>query len=194
LALTSDGKWQVDDNNYTTLPIATTDVVSGQQDYSLDDAAMEIETVFIKNSAGDWQEVRPVDITGRNTDSPARNIWRLPTNDAGVPTGYDKVGRSLFFSAIPNYNSTGGLKVVFKRGPSYFVSGDTTKEPGIPVIFHNYIYRYAAWTYLADKNPKKASLLYPLLARDEEAITDFFAHREKDEPTRIRFVQRRSSR
>lgn len=193
--MTADGRWQIDDNNYTDLPIAVTNIVSGQQDYSLDDAAMEIEAVFMKNaSSGIWQEIRPVDISGRNSDWPANNIWLLPTSDAGIPTGYDKVGRTLFFSAIPNYNSTGGLKVVFKRGPSYFVSTDTTKSPGVPVIFQNYIYRYAAWLYLVDKNPSKADRLYQTVLRDENAITDFFAHREKDVPQRIQVVRKRSPR
>lgn len=193
LALTCDGKWQIDDSNYTDLPIGITDIVSGQQDYSLASDVMEIEKVFAKDSAGNWTELRPVDITATKQDIQARNIWQLPANDSGAPTAYDKVGVSIFLNSIPNYASTGGLKVVFKRGPSYFVSSDTTKQPGIPVIFHDYISRYASWLFLVDKNPAKADKLFLSLRQEEDNIGEFFSKRDKD--VKPRFVPMyRSSR
>lgn len=185
LALTCDGTWQIDDSNYTDLPIATTNLVSGQQDYSLSTEAMEIEKVFAKNSSGNWVELRPVNITQTETNVQARNIWTLPSNDGGNPTAYDKQGGSIFLNAIPNYASTGGLKVVFKRGASYFASTDTIKQPGIPVIFHNYIYRYASYNWLVDKNPAKAMALVPFIQKDEQMIIEHYSKRDKNAPQKI---------
>lgn len=191
LALPADGKWQLDDTNNTDLPIGTTNLTSSQQDYSLASDVMEIEKVFVKDSSGNWLEVQPVDITGTKSDIHAQNIWQLPSSNSGIPTHYDKVGASIFLDPIPNYSSTGGLKVVFKRGPSYFSSSDTTKQPGIPVIFHNFIHRYASWLFLADKNPRKGDVLIPQIQRDEMAIVEFFAHRDKNEPLKISVRRRR---
>lgn len=185
LALTADGTWQIDDTNYTDLPIAVTNLVSGQQDYSLSTEAMQIEKVFAKNSSGDWVELKPVDVTQTQTDVQARNIWTLPSNDGGSPSAYDKQGGSIFLNAIPDYNSTGGLKVVFKRGASYFASTDTIKQPGIPVFFHDYISRYASSLWLIDKNPAKANALLPFIMKEEQSIVEFYSKRDKNVPQRI---------
>lgn len=185
LALSCDGTWQIDDTNYTDLPIATTNLVSGQQDYSLSTEAMEIEKVFAKDSNGNWVELTPVDIQQTQTNIHAKNIWTLLSNDSGSPTAYDKSGGSIFLNAIPNYNSTGGLKVVFKRGAFYFVSTDTTKQAGIPVIFHGFIPLYASMLWLTDKNPAKAVALQPLIQKTEQSIMDRYSKRDKNVPQRI---------
>ena len=39
----SSGAWQYDDSNKTDLPIATTDLVAGQQDYELPSLARRVE-------------------------------------------------------------------------------------------------------------------------------------------------------
>lgn len=185
IALTADGKWQIDDSNNTDLPVGTTNLVSGQQDYSLASEVMQIEKVLIKDSQGNWLEIFPIDISQTQNDIYAKNVWTLPTGDSGSPSRYDKVGTSIFLDPIPNYNSTSGLKVVFKRGPSYFASTDTTKQPGVPVIFHDYISRYASWLFLTDKNPTKAMPLFPILQREESSIIEFYSERDKDTPSRI---------
>lgn len=193
LAMMASGDWEIDDKNNTDLSIAVTNLVSGQQDYSLATEHMTIEKVLVKDSSGNWRELTPVDIRNSRSSLAARNIVELPTGNAGIPTHYDKYGQSLFLDAIPNYSSTGGIKIYYGRGSSYFVSTDITKEPGIPTIFHGYIARRASLTYLIDKELNdRAKNVAQLVSQDEEAITEFYSKRSADVPTRMRTIYRSS--
>jgi hypothetical protein len=184
LALTSNGLWQVDDlNNSSNLPVGTTNVVSGQYDYSLASDVLLIEKVLCKDSGGTWQELTPVDVTDSRQE--AKNIWTRPSSNSGSPTRYDLVANSLLLDPVPNYNSTNGLKVVFQRGPSYFDTDDNTKTPGIPIIFHTYIARYAALQFLIEKKLPAAGSIASLVAEDEKAIGEWYAFRNKATRTRL---------
>ena len=62
----SDGKWQYDDFNIGDMPIATTNLVSGQQDYSVrtDDNTRQVwkvSRVDIKDSSGSWKQLKQID-------------------------------------------------------------------------------------------------------------------------------------
>jgi len=177
LALTHDSQWQFDDTNYTDLPIGTGDLVSGQQDYSFASDVLTVEKVMIKDSSGDWQELDKVDIN----EPGAKNLWTLATGNSGTPTQYDKFANSIFLDPIPNYSSTGGLKVVFKRNASKFVYTDTTKEPGIPSLFHPYLARVASLPYLIEHNMDALTSLNTLILQDEQAIKDYMGKRNKDD-------------
>jgi hypothetical protein len=180
IAMLGDGNWQIDDSNNTDLPIAVTNLVSGQQDYSFPSEVMVIEKVFVKESGGNFKEILPIDIT--------QDVAIWTSADSGSPFQYDKKANSIFLNYTPNYNSTGGLKVVFKRGPSYFVSTDTTKAPGVPAIFHSYFSDYASSVFLANKLSGSAGKLDRLLIKirnTEQAIQDFYGQRSKDELKRF---------
>ena len=192
VALTHDGNWQFDDSNYTDLPIGTANLVSGQQDYSFASDLLVIEKVLVKDSSGNWVEVLPVDEGQSGANIYAKNIWTLPTGDSGTPARYDKIGNSILFSPIPNYNSTSGLKVNFKRNASKFVSTDTTKEPGIPSLFHTYIARVACLPYLMEHSMDNAGGINALVLQDEALIKEYMSKRIGDERTVIRPVTRSS--
>jgi len=181
LALTSDGTWEFDDANYIDLPIGVTDIVSGQQDYAFASDVLTIEEVMAKSSSGTWSQLTPVDIT-QSDSSP---IWLLPTGNSGSPVRYDKYANSIFLDPIPNYNSTGGLKVAFKRNASKFVSTDTIKTPGIPSIFHEYLARYASLPFLIEKNLKHAPSVAQQIQINEQAIQKFFNFRVGDVKRRL---------
>lgn len=181
LAMTADGKWQVDDSNNTDLPVAYTDLVSGQRDYSIAASMIMIEKVVIKDSSGNKKIIKPVDISQSDSNFLAKNIVETPSGDSGIPVAYDKAYNSIILSPIPNYSYTGGLIVHYKRGPNYFTSTDTTKEPGIPSIFHSYIAHYASYLWLVDKDQQRAARIYDLVLRDEQAITEFYSKRNVDD-------------
>ena len=190
LAMVGSGTWQIDDSNQTDLPISTADLVSGQQDYTLPSDLMIIEKIFAKDSGGSWNELAPVDITQTQEDLGAKNIWILPSGNSGSPTKYDKKANSIFLDPIPNYNSTSGLKISFKRGPSYIISSDTTKAPGIPSIYHPYLVDYATWVYLGSKLSNqsliaKYNVLTIKLANWEKTIKEYYAYRPADEKKRL---------
>lgn len=141
IAIQANGTWQLDDSNQTDYPIITTNIVSGQRDYSfvLDGTSnliLDIYKVYAKvSSSGEFKELTPVDV---QSDDNMKGFYD-GNNTAGTPSRYDKTANGIFLDSIPNYNSTGGLKLYINREPSYFVYTDTSKKAGIPGILHKYL-------------------------------------------------------
>lgn len=183
LAMTADGRWQFDDNNNTDYPIATTNLVSGQRDYTFALEHLDISKVLILNagSNGQFVELRPFD-----QNDPGANSYLVNySTNTGIPRRYDKLANSIFLDPTPNYSATGGLKIYFQRGPNYFVYTDTTKVPGFASIFHDYLSLHASMSYAVDRGLDKAKNLFELVKEKEEAIIDFYGKRNSDEPTQL---------
>lgn len=194
IALAASGTWQEDDSNQTDYPIISTNLVSGQRDYTFTtdgsgNLVLDVYKVMVASSSGIYTEIKPVDVQSqKDTDS-----FYSGQNTTGTPTRYDKTANGIFLDVIPNYNYTGGLKVYINREPSYFVYTDTTKKPGVPGIFH----RYFALKPALDWARRNTLANYPLLASevlkmegDEGAgivgtIAKYFSARTKDEPRRL---------
>lgn len=189
LALECDDEWQWDDVNQTDLPIATTNIVSGQYDYAFDASLVSVTKVLVADSAGTMREIPQVD----QYDWPSHNIFEQPAGNDGTPNKYDILANSIFLDPVPNYSELAGLKVVFKRNAIKFVSTDTTTEPGIPVLFHPYLCRYAALPFLIEKKLPQMRAVSDQIMIDEVAIQDFMANRDRTRPTVMKTV-RRSSR
>ena len=179
LAMTADGRWQYDDTNYTDYGIATTALVSGQRDYTFALEHLEIEKVLIYPSATvtSYELIEPMD----QDDVDAVPYLENRSGNTGKPYRYDKRANSIFLDPTPNYSASAGLKIYFKRGPSYFVYTDTTKVPGFASIFHSYLHIHACRGYAIDRGLSNAKSLDELVQREEKAIKEFFARRSKDE-------------
>jgi len=183
IALINDGTWTFDDLNKGDLPIGTADIVSGQQDYEFADEILVVEKVLAKNSVGDWIELDPVDMK----DKDAEYIWTLPSTNTGSPVRYQKFAHSILLDPIPNYASTAGLKVVFKRNVVKITetdldsSDDLSTECGIPSIFHPYIARMMSLPYLIENNMPARGDIARIIERDEELIKGYLAKRDNDE-------------
>jgi len=178
LIMQSDGRWEWDDNNLTTLPIATTNIVASQGDYEIDAADfLNVIRVEIKDSAGDWITLEPMSYE----DKSSVTINSLDETE-GTPTMYDKVGNSIMLHTIPNYSSTAGLKVYFQRTPSYFETTDTTKTPGFNPLYHRYLSMGAALDYCSvNEMNGRVNLLMKKMADMRDAITDSYSKRSRDE-------------
>lgn len=181
LAMLYSGEWQVDDTGNTTLPIATTDLVSGQYDYSFAAELLVLSKVLAANSAGTFIELLPVDSQDRRSG----NIFTQPTGNNGIPTTYDVMGNSILLGTTPNYSYAGGLKVLFQRNGIKFTSGNTTETPGIPSLFHMYLARVASLPYLIERGMDSVPEITRQIAVDEEAIKDFYSNRIKYRKTLI---------
>jgi hypothetical protein len=132
IAIQASGTWQLDDSNHTDYPFITTDLVSGQRDYSIltdgsGNLVLDIYKVMVKDEAGIYHEIRPVDQQRDSAES-----FYSGQNQTGVPAIYDKTANGIFLDFIPSYNSDDGLKIFINRESSYFVSTDTTKTAGYP--------------------------------------------------------------
>jgi len=176
---TADGTWQWDDANNTTLPEGTTNIVSGQKNYTLSDSMLEVERVECKDASGNWSVLKPVYYS---TVSEALDEYKSTT---GTPLEYDKIGRSLVLYPAANYDSTGGLKVYFKRHANIFTTADTTKEPGFAEAFHSYLSLGASLNYCLIYKTERVANLNAQIQQMEENMKLFYGRRSKDETRRM---------
>jgi hypothetical protein len=186
--MSADGRWQWDDTNYTDLPIGSTPLVSGQQDYTMDVEHLAITKVLILDSSGNKYVINPID----ENDPMGRVYLEDTTTSGGIPMFYDKKGTSLFLYPTPNYNKDAGLIVHYQRKPVYFGSDDTTQTPGVPFIFHRYLSLLASLDYAVSKTLAQKNDLAVLVKDMGTAIVDFYSKRAKDEAKFIRPIIRSS--
>lgn len=177
----ADGRWQFDDTNNTDQPIATTDLVLNQKDYALSTSHLEITRAEIKDANGNWQKLIPIDQS---------DVYNQSLTDflktTGTPVYYDKLANSVFLYPSPNYAQAASLKLYFERGPSYFITSDTTKSPGINTLFHDLIPYWIAYNFAIANGKENAQLLLTEIQRKEDAMIEYYALRAHDDPIRLK--------
>ena len=174
----SDAVWEWDDSNNTDLPIATSDLVANQEDYSVPVTHAKILRVRVKDQGGSWVTLEPVD---------RRQVSDSELNDSGTPSKYDKIGNSIFPIPKSSYSSTGGIEVQFQRGASYFTTSDTTKTPGFAVQFHRLISLYAALDYTDRNSMDRQSIkIRERIKEMREDLMDYYATRDHDSNPSLR--------
>lgn len=185
LILKADSRWQWDDFNNSDLPIATTGLVSGQQDYSLAVAFLTIDRVEILDTAGVWHELDPVLQQELKRGSEVALEEYLPNE--GTPLKYQALGNSVFLYPIPNYTLSASLKIYFTRGPNYFVIGDISsnpavgiKVPGFNQLYHQLLSLWPAYDYCVTNLPDLAGGYLQKIQLLEASINDFYGLRFHD--------------
>lgn len=182
LAIKAQGRWQVDDTNHTAdFPIIFGDIVTTQKEYvfltdELSNQILDVYKVRIKDANGDWRTLKQRDLHSADGD----DLW-LNTDEVGTPTEYDITANGIVFNITPNYNSTDGLEVYISRAGSYFVYTDTTKKPGIPEMFHEYLAIRPASIYCAVKNMQQKDELKAMVIEIEGDIKRYYQGRNRDE-------------
>ncbi len=183
LILRADNRWEWDDENYTTLPVATTDLVSGQADYNIASSDFLVLTrLEVKDSSGNWIYLEPISYEDKK--GVAMTEW-AKTNS--IPQAYDKVGNSVILYPTPNYSSTAGLRAYYQRIPSYFATDATTKTPGFSTIYHRLLSYSAAYDYALLNLPNRAAALEREMLKMEESLLTYYGSRSRDEQPRISF-------
>lgn len=182
LIINATGNWQYDDSNYTDLPIATTDIVSGQARYALPDEALTIQRVEAKDIGGLWTELTPITkemVVGQALDEFMK--------DNGPLMYYRVLNGEIELYPASNYDSTAGLKVYFDRDVVDFTTSDTTKTAGFASLFHQLLPLKTAIRWLKTKQPTSPSL--PAYLADEQRIelelVKFYGKRFKSYKPRI---------
>lgn len=182
IAMRVDGTWQIDDTNYTTVPIATANLVASQQDYGLATSHIQILGVEIKDSAGRWIALTEIDELEFSRESlPLSGYFdNAGTAITGIPLQYNHIGNSIFLYPTPNYNSTSGLKIRFQRPPSYFLTTDTTKVPGFTDLHHTYLTDYACFKYGLTRTLQSGKDFAALVTTwEQKTIPGFYGRRDK---------------
>lgn len=182
------GTWQGDDINHTDFQIITTNLVSGQRDYTFTtdengNRITDVSKVLILPSATatNYTEIYPID----ELNTSVSDI--LVNTSEGTPTQYGKLANAVLLDSIPNYNATNGIKMVVNREGSYLSTSDNVKVIGVPA-FHEYFYLKPAYEYarinsLANLRELEKAVI-DLEGSERLGITgkiaDFFSGRERD--------------
>jgi hypothetical protein len=187
LILKSDGRWEYDDSNYTDLPIATTSIVSGQQDYSLAVSHLNIDRLEIQDNGTTPQrhKLKPIDQSDLYDTAMAAFL-----NTSGLPVYYDKLGASVFLYPTPNYSQSASLKIFFKRGPLNFDyttgkftdgTGSTSSTPGFNSLYHDLIPLWVAYNFALANGKENGPALMNEITMREDALREDYALRSKDD-------------
>lgn len=191
LILQANGTWQFDDSNQTDYPIITTNIVSGQRDYSfvIDGAGnliLDVYRVLVADQNGVYHDVDPQDVSSGQ----ATVGFTDGMNITGIPNSYDKNATGIFLDPIPNYNRSAGLKVYINREGSYFTVSDTTKKPGFAGLFHEYLALRPSYQYAYRKGLSNLNSLEKEMLKMEDDLQNYYKAREKDVQKIIRPVRR----
>lgn len=187
LIMSCDGRWQYDGSNYTDLPIGRTDLIDGQQDYGLSTTHLKVLRVEVMDNEGKWNKLEPLDM------NQIEDYGLLEFQDTpATPRYYDIQGESIFLYPKPQAgyvtlgSSTGGLKLYSQRGPSYFATTDTTKEPGFSSTFHRLVSRWACYDYALNRQLPIAKALRDEITILEQELQDHYNSRQPDDPIQFR--------
>lgn len=115
----------------------------------------------------------------------------LPTGLTTDTTVYYVISAGLTADAFEVSTTIGGSAVNTsgsQSGNHKFLK--VSKEPGIPVIHHNYLARYAALPFLITNEMSRKNDIAKLMQVDEDAIVKYWAHRDKDTRSQITFKKR----
>lgn len=179
LAARAAGKQQVDDTNNTTLPLLLSNMVSGTANYSF-----KVDEASPTNQVLELQKLRIKDVNGKWTDY----LTQIDKNEVdisqfqditGTPEYYDLIGDNVVFYPTPNYNSTDGIEFTITRTPIYFLTTDTTKKPGIPDMFHEYLVLRPAYYFCVAKGLPQAKAYGEAMLMMEREAKQYYANRNK---------------
>lgn len=187
LSYSDQVRW--DDINHTDRPSGTTALVSGQNDYKVNEDENNLDIlnlvkISVKTSAttSDYTELErmyPDDKRFRDAMLPNPSV-------TGVPTHFVEINNVFYLYPKPNYSSSDGIQMIFEREQSRFVSTDTTKEAGVPSIFQELPVLHGALDYNEVHRPddvKLSNRIRDRIARKEQEIFDLISLKS---PTRSR--------
>lgn len=178
-----DGRWDWDDTNYTSFPIGTATLVSGQRDYILDTTYIKILGVSVKDVSGNYYKLTPFDAA---EDLGMDRAEFMETS--GRPLYYDLSGPSVVLYPAPDagvsVTLSAGLKVYAQRTADLFTSGQVstgTKVPGFASPFHVLLSLKAALDYCQNFKKDRVQGLLQEIAQKESELVKFYGKRDKEE-------------
>jgi len=184
---------KLDDTNYSDHPFSYFDINAGIHDYQFltdedGNAITDMTAVLVKASATATTYTK----LDRKTldDSNAEFIMSPTVTQGGVPTAYLERNNTVFLDPSPNYNASQGGKLFYKRVPSYFVTTDSTKEPGIPSQFHELLAIASAYDWLLVHKPNALVEITRVEQQLDKFEKEFRTYVELRNPTNNRITPR----
>jgi hypothetical protein len=186
----SDGGWNYDDANATTLPKATTTLVHGQQDYSLPSTAQRVERLEILDGAGNYIKLNPLDKDEIRTGLP-----EFLGGTYGTPLYYELVGESILLYPTPHsaqVTLAAGLTIYMNRDVTDIAVSATTTSPGFASPFHRILSYAATLDFIQDNQDRQFYILQK--ERLEQGMRTYYSKRGQEIKTRIKPKGRRKWR
>lgn len=178
----ADPNYKWDDTTNTDFPFATTDLVAGQDHYTLLDSALVIHRVRIKDQNGKYKTLDPVH---------RRELSDSQLEASGTPNKYYKSDGAVFPVPIPNYSAAGGVELEFQRGANHFSTSDTDSKPGFNPQFHQFLSVSAALRYAsANDMNQKTNQLGIVKEAIKISMREHYQLRSPDERPQLRFKPR----
>lgn len=183
-----DVNFQLDDSNHAKLPIGTTDLVANQSDYSFltDEDGNRITNLtsvsLIEITTNKETLLTPIDRKSPTYDYASFGV------DTGTPTSYDKIADNIIkLDKLPTAGDASKYKIkyYFQRTPSYFVSTDTTKEPGVSNDLHEGFIVKSAYDIAVSLGLPNINNLAAELQKEEMKLDMYLSTRNTDGKKRL---------
>ncbi len=173
--------WEFDDTNETDFPIATTNLVTSQQDYSLPSTLVKLVRVEVKDSGGNYQRVEQLDET--QIDQALSEFMKTD----GLPRYYREIGNSIeLYPAPADVTLTNGLKCYYQRVVQDFTNADAAVEPGFSKQFHPILSYGAAYEYATINQLPNAEALKARLDELREELREYYSNRNREVRTTLK--------
>ena len=180
-----DKNWKFDDSNYSNLPIGTTTLVAGQQDYSFDSSVLSVERIEVLDSSGNYQKL--VYLNEKDIDTALSEYEETD----GMPQYYAVRGNSIFLYPAPAAGSVtlaAGLKVYSQRGASTFTAAEVvtgTKTPGFASPYHVILAYKAALPYALTYKKDRVPMIMSEIQRLEKEMFNLASNKMNDKRGRL---------
>src|SRR3990167_8472048 len=118
IAINTDGVFEYDDTNYTSLPVGTGTLVEGQESYSFASEYLKIKRVKVKDTDLQWRLLKQIDQSDLQASGMTiEEYFGLDSSgnpEKAFPTHYDILGDTIRLYPAPTSTSvtlTAGLKI-----------------------------------------------------------------------------------
>lgn len=183
----NDRKWKWSDSNNGTRDIGLTNIISGQDNYTMEVYHLKIKEIRVLDKNGEWKTLKSKD---------RRLMTDTEKNASGEPDSYDLDGSSIMLYPTPDYSVSGGLEVHYQNEPEKFLKTDTTKKPGFCPLFHRLVSLYSSVDWLisnsTSQNPMshKLNMVMDLIKRLELSLVEHYRSRDEDEAPKF-YIKRK---
>ncbi|NCN26049.1 hypothetical protein GW915_00605 [bacterium] len=182
----ADGTWTYDDANNTDSPIAYRTITASSASYLIPTTAIRVEGVEVKDGAGHWQKLKPLDYHTLSV-SP-EEFLKTP----GMPIYYQLEGTQVRLFPPPGTGYAtfvSGMAVRLSREVTELAVTATTTTPGFPASFHRILSLSAALDFVQDNQQRQFLLLQK--ARLEKGLANFYSKRGAEYKSQIKPASKR---
>ena len=188
---TVGGDWPFGDENYSSFPTYTQDLINSQSDYEIDALTLPLNilAVEILNVDGNFEVIRPISLKEIHRRGIAQTEYQKTD---GKPGEYEKRENIVVLYPAPDngvlVTLTAGLKIFFLRTADNFTSAQVatgTKVPGFPSPWHDILAYESAYHYAVSNGLNNVNFLKSEMDRKEQELMDFVSSRNQDDRKRI---------